>query len=91
MPAIKKSGGITEANQNVIRAQLEQRAAAMGLAVQMSETGDITVTELDRSTLASKRTKEQIDELAGSVGVGLSKEFIKSSEGLNELSMVLMT
>lgn len=82
---IKKSGGITEANQNVIRAQLEQRAAAMGLAVQMSETGGITVTELDRSTLASKRTKEQIDELAGSVGVGLSKEFIKSSEGLNEL------
>ena len=82
---IKKSGGITEANQNVIKAQLEQRAAAMGLAVQMSETGDITVTELDRSTLASKRTKEQIDELAGAVGVGLSKEFIKSSEGLNEL------
>lgn len=82
---IKKSGGITEANQNVIRAQLEQRAAAMGLAVQMSETGDITVTELDRSTLASKRTKDQIDELAGAVGVGLSKEFIKSSEGLNEL------
>lgn len=82
---IKKSGGITEANQNVIKAQLEQRAAAMGLAVQMSETGNITVTELDRSTLASKRTKEQIDELAGSVGVGLSKEFIKSSEGLNEL------
>lgn len=82
---IKKSGGITEANRNVIKAQLEQRASAMGLAVQMSETGDITVTELDRSTLASKRTKEQIDELAGSVGVGLSKEFIKSSEGLNEL------
>lgn len=82
---IKKSGGITEANRNVILAQLEQRAAAMGLAVQMSETGDITVTELDRSTLASKRTKEQIDELAGAVGVGLSKEFIKSSEGLNEL------
>ena len=82
---IKKSGGITEANRDVIKAQLEQRAAAMGLAVQMSETGDITVTELDRSTLASKRTKEQIDELAGSVGVGLSKEFIKSSEGLNEL------
>lgn len=82
---IKKSGGITEANRDVIKAQLEQRAAAMGLAVQMSETGNITVTELDRSTLASKRTKEQIDELAGSVGVGLSKEFIKSSEGLNEL------
>ena len=82
---IKKSGGITEANQNVIRAQLEQRAAAMGLAVQMSETGDITVTELDRTTLASLRTKEQIDELAGSVGVGLSKEFLKSSEGLNDL------
>ena len=82
---IQKSGGITEANRNVIKAQLEQRAAAMGLAVQMSETGDITVTELDRSTLASKRTKEQIDELAGSVGVGLSKEFMKSSEGLNEL------
>lgn len=82
---IQKSGGITEANQNVIRAQLEQRAAAMGLAVQMSETGDITVTELDKSTAASKRTKDQIDELAGSVGVGLSKEFIKSSAGLDEL------
>ena len=82
---IKKSGGITEANRNVILAQLEQRAAAMGLAVQMSETGDITVTEFDKSTAASKRTKDQIDELAGSVGVGLSKEFIKSSEGLNEL------
>lgn len=82
---IQKSGGITEANRNIIKAQLEQRAAAMGLAVQMSETGDITVTELDRSTIASKRTKEQIDELAGAVGVGLSKEFLKSSEGLNEL------
>jgi tape measure domain-containing protein len=82
---IQKSGGITEANKNVIRAQLEQRAAAMGLAVQMSETGDITVTELDKATLASTRTKEQIDELAGAVGVGLSKEFIKSSAGLDEL------
>lgn len=82
---IKKSGGITEANRNVILAQLEQRATAMGLAVQMSETGDITVTEFDKSTAASKRTKEQIDELAGAVGVGLSKEFLKSSEGLNEL------
>ena len=82
---IQKSGGITDANQNVIRAQLEQRAAALGLAVQMSETGAITVTELDRSTQASKRTKEQIDELAGAVGLGLSKEFIKSSEGLDEL------
>ena len=82
---IQKSGGITEANRNIIKAQLEQRAAAMGLAVQMSETGDITVTELDRSTIASKRTKEQIDELAGAIGVGLSKEFLKSSEGLNEL------
>ena len=82
---IQKSGGITEANQNVIRAQLEQRAAAMGLAVQMSETGDITVTELDRATIASTRTKEQIDELAGAVGIGLSKEFIKSSAGLDDL------
>ena len=82
---IAKSGGITEVNQNVVRALLEQRAAAMGLAVQMSETGGITVTELDKSTLASTRTKEQIDELAGAVGIGLSKEFIKSSEGLNEL------
>lgn len=63
-----------------------QRAAALeGLAVQMTETGGIIVTELDRSTLASKCTKEQIDELAGAVGVGLSKEFIKSSEVLNEL------
>lgn len=82
---IAKSGGITEANQNVIRAQLEQRAAAMGLAVQMSETGDITVTELDKATLASTRTKEQIDELAGAVGIGLSKEFVKSSASLDEL------
>lgn len=82
---IAKSGGITEANQNVIRAQLEQRAAAMGLAVQMSETGDITVTELDKATLASTRTKAQIDELAGAVGIGLSKEFVKSSASLDEL------
>ena len=82
---IQKEGGITAANRQTILSQLQQVAALENLAVQMSETGDITVTELDRSTLASKRTKEQIDELAGSVGVGLSKEFIKSSEGLNEL------
>ena len=82
---IQKEGGITAANRQTILSQLQQVATLENLAVQMSETGDITVTELDRSTLASKRTKEQIDELAGSVGLGLSKEFIKSSEGLNEL------
>ena len=82
---IQKSGGITEANRNVIKAQLEQRAAAMGLAVQMSETGDITVTELDKATVASGRTKEEIDKLAGAAGVGLSAGFIKSKEGLDEL------
>lgn len=82
---IQKEGGITAANRQTILSQLQQVAALENLAVQMSETGDITVTELDKSTAASKRTKEQIDELAGSVGVGLSKEFIKSSEGLNEL------
>lgn len=63
-----------------------QRAAALeGLAVQATETGGILVTQLDKSTIASTRTKEQIDELAGAVGIGLSKEFIKSSTGLEEL------
>ncbi|MGB2785957.1 tape measure protein [Psychrobacter sp.] len=60
-----------------------QRAAA--LSVQATETGGILVMQADKSTLASKRTKEQIDELAGAVGIGLSKEFVKSSEGLDEL------
>lgn len=82
---IKKSGGINDANREVISAQLEQEAVTRGLAVQISETGDITVTELDRTTIASKRTKEQIDELAGAVGVGLSKEFLESKKGLDEL------
>mgnify|MGYP003626343523 CR=1 FL=1 len=72
-------------NDGIISSELEKAAALQGLAVQATETGGVIVTQADRSTLASKRTKEQIDELAGSVGVGLSKEFIKSSEGLDEL------
>ena len=72
-------------NDGIITLELEKAAALQGLAVQATETGGVIVTQADRSTLASKRTKEQIDELAGAVGIGLSKEFLKSSEGLNEL------
>tara|TARA_R110002073_G_scaffold182633_2_gene340883 strand:- start:1545 stop:3896 length:2352 start_codon:yes stop_codon:yes gene_type:complete len=72
-------------NDGIITSELEKTAALQGLAVQATETGGILVTQADKSTLASTRTKEQIDELAGAVGVGLSKEFIKSSEGLDEL------
>lgn len=66
-------------------ADIQRTAALEGLAVQMTETGGIIVTELDKSTIASTRTKEQIDELAGAVGIGLSKEFLKSSASLDEL------
>ncbi len=72
-------------NNGIVTLELEKAAALQGLAVQATETGNVLVTQLDRSTVASGRTKEQIDELASSVGVGLSKEFIKSREGLNEL------
>ncbi|SLJ84512.1 tape measure protein [Psychrobacter sp. DAB_AL43B] len=72
-------------NDGIVTSELEKAAALQGLAVQATETGNVLVTQLDRSTIASTRTKEQIDELAGSVGVGLSKEFVKSSEGLKEL------
>lgn len=72
-------------NDGIVTLELEKAAALQGLAVQATETGNVLVTQLDRSTVASGRTKEQIDELASSVGVGLSKEFIKSREGLNEL------
>lgn len=75
---IKKTNGI-------VTAELQRTASLEGLAVQATETGGILVTQLDKSTVASTRSKEQIDELAGAVGIGLSKEFIKSSEGLNEL------
>lgn len=75
---IKKTNG-------VVTAELQRTAALEGLAVQATETGGILVTQLDKSTVASGRTKDQIDELAGAVGIGLSKEFLKSSEGLNEL------
>lgn len=74
-----------KSTNGVVTAELQRAAALEGLAVQATETGGVLVTQLDESTLASERTKQQIDELAGSVGVGLSKEFIKSSEGLNEL------
>ncbi|MGP5436552.1 tape measure protein [Psychrobacter alimentarius] len=72
-------------NGGIVTSELEKAAALQGLAVQATETGSVLVTQLDRSTVASGRTKEQIDELAGAVGVGLSKEFIKSSAGLDEL------
>lgn len=72
-------------NDGIITLELEKAAALQGLAVQANETGGVIVTQADKSTLASKRTKEQIDELAGAVGIGLSQEFIKSSEGLDEL------
>lgn len=75
---LKKTNGATLAD-------IQRAAALEGLAVQATETGTILVTELDKSTVASGRTKDQIDELAGAVGIGLSKEFLKSSEGLNEL------
>lgn len=79
------AAGVLAKNGNIITAELQHAASLENLAIQMDETGNVIITELDASTVASKRTKEQIDELAGSVGVGLSKEFLKSSEGLNEL------
>tara|TARA_R110002126_G_scaffold151295_3_gene298314 strand:+ start:14520 stop:18344 length:3825 start_codon:yes stop_codon:yes gene_type:complete len=72
-------------NNGIITSELEKAAALQGLAVQANDTGGVIVTQADRSTLASKRTKEQIDELAGAVGIGLSKEFVKSSASLDEL------
>ena len=83
--AIEKQGGINAGNRQAIELELQRTAASKNLGVQISETGEVMITELDKSTIASMRTKEQIDELAGAVGIGLSKEFIKSSEGLNEL------
>lgn len=79
------AAGVLAKNGNIITAELQHAASLENLAIQMDETGNVMITELDASAVASKRTKEQIDELAGAVGVGLSKEFIKSSEGLNEL------
>ena len=72
-------------NGGIVTSELEKAAALQGLAVQADETGSVLVTQLERSTLASSRTKEQIDELAGAVGIGLSKEFVKSSASLDEL------
>lgn len=79
------AAGVLAKNGNIITAELQHAASLENLAIQMDETGNVMITELDASTVASKRTKEQIDELAGAVGVGLSKEFIKSHGGLNEL------
>ncbi len=73
------------ANNGVISAELQHTAAVQGLAVQMDETGAIMVTELDETTKASGRSKEQIDELADSVGVGLSKEFRKAQAAVDEV------
>lgn len=72
-------------NGNIITAELQHAASLENLAIQMDETGNVMITELDKSTIASGRTKEQIDELAGAVGIGLSKEFLKSSAGLDDL------
>ena len=72
-------------NGGIVTSELEKAAALQGLAVQATETGNVLVTQLDRSTVASGRSKDEIDALAGAVGAGLSKEFIKSSEGLDEL------
>lgn len=72
-------------NGGIVTSELEKAAALQGLAVQATETGNVLVTQLDKSTIASTRTKEQIDELAGAVGLGLSKEFLKSSASLDEL------
>lgn len=79
------AAGVLAKNGNIITAELQHTASLENLAIQMDETGNVMITELDRSTVASGRTKEQIDELAGAVGIGLSKEFIKSSESLDEL------
>ncbi|AAZ18883.1 putative bacteriophage tail tape measure protein [Psychrobacter arcticus 273-4] len=72
-------------NNGIVTSELEKAAALQGLAVQATETGGVLVTQLDKSTLASTRTKDEIDKLAGAAGVGLSAGFMKSKEGLNEL------
>lgn len=72
-------------NGGIVTSELEKAAALQGLAVQATETGNVLVTQLDRSTVASGRSKDEIDALAGAVGIGLSKEFVKSSASLDEL------
>ena len=79
------AAGVLAENGNIITAELQHAASLENLAIQMDETGNVMITELDASTVASGRTKEQIDELAGAVGIGLSKEFVKSSASLDEL------
>ena len=72
-------------NGGIVTSELEKAAALQGLAIQANETGGAIVTQLDKSTVASGRTKDEIDKLAGAAGVGLSAGFIKSKEGLDEL------
>ncbi|KAF0569515.1 putative tail length tape measure protein [Psychrobacter nivimaris] len=72
-------------NGGIVTSELEKTAALQGLAIQANETGGAIVTQLDKSTVASGRTKDEIDKLAGAAGVGLSAGFIKSKEGLDEL------
>lgn len=79
------ASGVLAENGNIITAELQHAASLENLAIQMDETGNVMITELDASTVASGRTKEQIDELASAVGIGLSKEFVKSSASLDEL------
>lgn len=79
------AAGVLAENGNIITAELQHAASLENLAIQMDETGNVMITELDASTVASGRTKAQIDELAGAVGIGLSKEFVKSSASLDEL------
>lgn len=82
---IQKEGGITAANRQTILSQLQNVAATENLGVQFSETNGVIITELDKTTVASGRTKDEIDSLAGAFGVGLSKEFVKSKAGLADL------
>lgn len=73
-------------NDGIITAELQHAASLENLAIQMDETGSIIVTELDKATVASTRTKEQIDALAGSVGIGLSTEYLKARGSIDELT-----
>lgn len=74
------------ANDGIVTSELEKAAALQGLAVQATETGGVLVTQLDRSTVASGRTKEQIDELATAVGLGLTKEYATAKGVVGQLA-----
>ena len=73
-------------NNGVLDSELEHAASLENLAIQMTETGGIIVTELDKSTVALKLSTEQVNELASAVGIGLSKEYSKAKASVGELS-----